>query len=240
VIGNARRTFTVLAIVLVAWTSAAVRASEFTADESLSRLKRGNARFVANPSEALPIDVARREELVKGQAPFAAVLSCADSRVPPEVVFHASLGDLFVVRAAGHVADKSILASLEYAVEHLNVPLVVVMGHEMCGAVKATLDTPVGQSLGPNMDYLIKAIRPATQRAVASTDALRLRAAIMEHVEGTINTILDESPVVRHAAERGQIGLVGGYYELSSGRVYFSAMVDMPKAAAAPAVSMSH
>ena len=144
-IGNARKTFTVLAIVLVAWTSAAVRASEFTADESLSRLKRGNARFVANPSEALPIDVARREELVKGQAPFAAVLSCADSRVPPEVVFHASLGDLFVVRAAGHVADKSILASLEYAVEHLNVPLVVVMGHEMCGAVKATLDTPVGQ-----------------------------------------------------------------------------------------------
>ena len=220
--------------------AAAVRASEFTADESLSRLKRGNARFVANPSEALPIDVARREELVKGQAPFAAVLSCADSRVPPEVVFHTGLGDLFVVRAAGHVADRSVLASLEYAVEHLHVPLIVVMGHEMCGAVKATLETPVGQSLGPNLDYLVKSIRPATQRAVASTDALRLRAAIMENVEETINTLLDDSPALKHASERGTIGVVGGYYELSSGRVYFSAMVDMPKTPATAAVPMSH
>jgi carbonic anhydrase len=198
--------------------------------ESLARLKAGNARFVADPAEALPIDAEKRAALATGQAPFASVLSCADSRVPPEVIFHTGLGDLFVVRSAGHVPERGVLASLEYGAEHLNVPLIVVMGHEMCGAVRATMETPRGQSLGPNLDFLIKSIRPAVARAMPQPESQRLRAAIMENVEETINGILAGSPILKHMADEHKVGLVGGYYELASGRVHFSAMVDVPVA----------
>src|SRR5687767_15162548 len=164
-----------------------------TPAESVTRLKAGNARFVTNPSEGLPVDANTRAALATGQTPFATVLSCADSRVPPEIIFHANLGELFVVRAAGHVADHSVLASVEYAAEHLHVPLVVVMGHEMCGAVKAAVETPATTSLGPNLDYLLKAIRPAVARTSAVPADTRLRAAILENVEETINDLLTKS-----------------------------------------------
>ena len=222
--------------VLVLAPLALARAEAPAPAESLARLKAGNATFVADPSEPLPVDAEKRAALAKGQSPFATVLSCADSRVPPEIIFHAGLGDLFVVRAAGHVADRSVLASLEYAAEHLHSPLIVVMGHEMCGAVKATMETPKGQSLGPNLDYLLKAIRPAVARAASQPESQRLRAAIMENVEETINNLLTSSPILKHMADEKQIGLVGGYYELASGRVLFSAMVDVP----APFSTASH
>jgi carbonic anhydrase len=105
---------------------------------SVNRLKAGNARFVANPAEPLPIDAEHRAAAAKGQAPFAGILSCTDSRVPPEVVFHTGLGDLFVVRSAAQVTDQSVLASLEHAVDTLHVPLIVVMGHEACDIVTST------------------------------------------------------------------------------------------------------
>jgi carbonic anhydrase len=194
--------------------------------DSLARLKAGNATFVSAPQEALPIDVARREALVQGQTPFAMVLSCADSRVPPEVVFHAGLGDLFVVRAAGQVADRSVLASLEYGAEHLHVPLLVVLGHETCGAVKAAVETPAGKSLGPNLDYMLKAIRPAVARAAAEPAASRLRAAILANVEENINDLLGHSQVLKHLVEARELGVVGAYYELSSGRATFSEPVE--------------
>ena len=199
-----------------------------TPAESVARLKAGNARFVANPSEALPIDAARRTALAKGQTPFATVVTCADSRVPPEVIFRAGLGDLFVIRAAGHVADHSVLASVEYAAEHLHVPLVVVMGHEMCGAVKAAVETPAGTSLGPNLDYLIKAIRPAVGRTAGHPSETRLRAAILENVEETINDLLTKSAILRHLSSTDEVKLVGAYYELASGRVHFSEIVHVP------------
>lgn len=198
--------------------------------ESVARLKAGNARFVANPSEALPIEAARRAALANGQTPFATVLSCADSRVPPEIIFHADLGELFVVRAAGHVPDHSVLASVEYAAEHLHVPLVVVMGHEMCGAVKAAVETPAATTLGPNLDYLIRAIRPAVARTASAPAETRLRAAILENVEETINELLAKSATLRHLSDAGEIKLVGAYYELASGRVHFSEIVHVPAA----------
>ena len=219
---------TSVAVFLLAAPMAFLQAEGPAPAESLARLKTGNAQFVADPSVALPVDAAKRTSLAKGQAPFATVLSCADSRVPPEIIFHTGLGDLFVVRAAGHVTDRSVLASIEYAAEHLHVPLIVVMGHEMCGAVKATIETPRGQSLGPNLDYLLKAIRPAVSRAAAQPESQRLRAAIMENVEETINSLLGDSAILKHMAEEKRIGLVGGYYELASGRVHFSALVDVP------------
>jgi len=224
------RTGTVLGITVVCGLLAAaghvVSASAGGPAESLDRLRTGNAKFVAAPQEALPIDAARRTALVQGQTPFATVLSCADSRVPPEVVFHTGLGDLFVVRAAGEVTDKSILASVEYASEHLQVPLVVVMGHEMCGAVKAAIETPAGKSLGPNLDYMLKAIRPAVARSAAEPAAARLRAAILANVEESINDLVSESHILRHLVETHKLAIVGGYYELGSGRVFFSEPVE--------------
>jgi carbonic anhydrase len=204
-----------------------VSAETLTPVEAVARLKSGNATFMAHPEDALPVTVDQRNALVAGQSPFASVLSCADSRVPPEVIFHAGLGELFVVRAAGHVADRSVLASLEYAADHLHVPLIVVMGHESCGAVKTAMDTPAGRSLGPNLDYLLKAIRPAVAAAASAPEATRLRTAILKNVEDTVNDLMDDSATLRQLAESGSMGLVGAYYELSSGRVYFSEPVSV-------------
>lgn len=199
----------------------------FTAPESaalvsIDRLRTGNAVFAAHPEEALPITGERRTELTKGQAPFASVLSCADSRVPPEVVFHTGLGDLFVVRAAGQVTDKSVLASLEYAAEHLHSPLIVVLGHESCGAVKAAMETPATTSLGVNLDYLLKAIRPSVAAAAAEPETTRMRVAILKNIEESLNDLIDGSPILKKMLEEGEIGVVGAYYELASGRVHFS------------------
>jgi carbonic anhydrase len=209
-----------------------VASAPTAAAESLSRLKAGNAIFVANPEAPLPIDGTNRKALAQGQAPFAAVLSCADSRVPPEVVFHVGLGQLFVVRAAGHVSDRSVLASLEYATEHLKAPLVVVMGHEACGAVRAAVETTGATSLGPNLDYMLKAIRPAAQATAASPAETRLRAAILRNVEESINDVIDDSAILRRLAETGAVTFVGAYYELSTGRAYFSDPVAMPTGSA--------
>ena len=222
-----RRTGYVVATALVVAAVADLPGARAGADpptptEAIARLKSGNARFVANPESALPITIERRSALATGQTPFAAVLSCADSRVPPEVVFHTGLGDLFVVRAAGHVADRSILASLEYGVEHLHIPLVVVMGHESCGAVKAAAETPATTSLGPNLDYMLKAIRPAVKATSAAPDAVRMRAAILKNVEDSINDLMTNSQILRHMAETGKLGFVGAFYELGTGRAHFS------------------
>lgn len=205
--------------------SAAVGSEGTPGLESLARLRAGNARFVTNPSEALPIDAARRAVLVNGQTPFASVLSCADSRVPPEVIFHTGLGDLFVVRAAGEVADKSVIASLEYGAEHRHTPLLVVMGHEFCGAVKTAIETPAGVSMGPNLDFLLKAIQPSVARTAAIPEKQRLRAAILDNVEEQINDLVKDSAILRHLSQTGALVMVGAYYELSSGRVLFSDVI---------------
>ena len=215
-----------LACGLFVTAGGALRASEAGPAESLARLKAGNATFVSAPQDALPVDAARRTALAQGQTPFATVLSCADSRVPPEIVFHQGLGDLFVVRAAGEVTDKSVMASVEYASEHLHAPLLVVMGHEMCGAVKAAIETPEGKSLGPNLDYMLKAIKPAVARTRSEPAASRLRAAILANVEETINRLVGDSEILRHLIAEHKLGVVGGYYELSTGRVHFSEPVD--------------
>src|SRR5262249_55113863 len=204
-------------------------------DEWGGKLKTGNARSVANPEEALPVDSARRAALAKGQTPFATVLSCADSRVPPEIVFHTGLGDLFVVRAAGNIADKAILASVEYAAEHLNVPLVVVMCHGSCGAGKAAAETPANRSLGPNLDYLLKAIRPSVAAASTRPEAERMRAAILGNVEETLNDLVAESAILKQLGQEGRLGFVGAYYELGTGKGYFSEPITLASAVVASA-----
>jgi carbonic anhydrase len=213
--------------VALAMPLAADQAETTSPAAAIARLKSGNAAFVTAPESALPVDAARRAALAAGQSPFATVLSCADSRVPPEIIFHAGPGDLFVVRSAGHVADRAVLASLEYGAEHLHVPLLVVMGHESCDAITTAAATPATQSLGPNLDYLLKAIRPSIGTAGAGADAAAIRAAVLAHVEDTVNDLMDGSAILRRLANSGSMGLVGAYYELSSGRVYFSEPVSV-------------
>jgi carbonic anhydrase len=190
--------------------------------ESLAKLKAGNAVFVANPADALPIDAAARAAAVKGRTPFAAVLSCADAAVPPEVIFHVGLGDLFVVRAAGPVADRAVLASLEYAVEALRVPLIVVMGHEACGIVRTGLEGSDGAKVGSNFAHLLKRMRPVADHHDVPADAARVRQTILEHVEEQINVLLQESTTIKSRVHESRVAIVGGYYELLSGVVHIS------------------
>lgn len=218
------------ALLIVAGLDGRIVASPSAAMASLAKLKAGNTRFVASPQDALPVDAGKRSALAKGQTPFATLLSCADSRVPPEIIFHTGLGDLFVVRAAGNITDKAILASIEYSVEHLNVPLVVVMGHESCGAVKAAVETPAGQSLGPNLDYLVAQIRPAVNATASKPEAERMRAAILANVEESLNDMLAGSAILREFGKEGKVAFVGAYYELASGKAYFSEPVAPPPA----------
>lgn len=221
------RTWAVLAMAVML-AGSAVGSEAPDAGDSLARLKAGNARFIANPAMALPIDPQHRAEPGQGQMPFATVLTCADGVVPPEVVFNATLGDLVVVRSAGHVPDRAVLASLEHGVEQLHTPLLVVMGHQMCSAVRTAIDGPVGESRGPNLDFLLKALQPALTRSASAPAHQRLRAAILENVEETINDIFEQSPALRRHAEAGTVTLVGAYYEQASGRVVFSEVVQPP------------
>jgi carbonic anhydrase len=201
-------------------SSFALGADAPSASEVLARLKAGNERFAADASARPPVDHGRRMALSTGQSPFATVLSCADSRVPPEIVFDTGLGDLFVVRAAGEVVDHSVLASVEYAAEHLHSHILVVMGHEFCGAVTAAINTKA--SLGPNLDFLVNAIKPAVVRTANAPENERLKAAILANVEESINDALAQSEILRHLVASSTVTIFGAYYELASGRVTFS------------------
>jgi carbonic anhydrase len=195
---------------------------------ALGRLKVGNERFVKNASAPISLSTFTRQELAKGQQPYAMVLSCADSRVPPEYIFNAGLGELFVVRAAGEVVDRSVLATLEYGAEHLHIPLLVVMGHESCGAVKAVVDN--AEVAGPNLEYMVKAIRAGVTRT--KTEQIAIKDAILANVEQAINDALAGSEILRHAVDGGGLQVVGAYYELGSGQVTFSEPIATPDAVA--------
>ena len=228
-----------LAVALLFGTT--LSAADNTPAAAIERLKSGNARFVANAAAGLPVDEATRQAQTKGQSPYAIVLSCADSRVPPEIIFNAGLGELFVIRTAGEVTDKAVLASVEYAAEHLHTPLLVVMGHESCGAVKATVETkPGAASMGPNLDALVAAIRPAFDRMSEPADLEHMREAVLANVEQVVNDILEDSQIVNHLATAGDIQLVGAYYELGTGRVRFSQPVSAATIPAGRAGSPGH
>ncbi len=184
----------------------------------LARLKAGNDRFVKGAQSSAPLGTTARQALTKEEHPFAMVLSCADSRVPPEYIFNAGLGDLFVVRAAGQVVDRSVLASLEYGAERLHVPLLVVMGHESCSAVKAAVDAERGE--GPNLEYLVSHIRAGISHN--PSERQDLRGAILANVEQVINDAMSGSQILKQAATSGHLQVVGAYYELGSGTVIFS------------------
>ncbi|GAA4976045.1 carbonic anhydrase [Kineococcus glutinatus] len=192
-------------------------------DEALELLRQGNARFAAARAQHPDSTPARRRQVARGQHPFAIVLSCADSRVPPELVFDQGLGDLFVVRTAGQVLAPPVLGSIQYGVEHLHAPLLVVLGHERCGAVSATLEA-VEKGSGPSgtaIDSLVDAIRPAAERALAGTDeAHRLAEAVRLNVGDGV-AALAADPLLAGAVEAGHLRITGATYGLDDGAVAF-------------------
>lgn len=192
----------------------AIASNNITPDEALRKLMAGNQRFVAQKRKSPNQDVVRLNEVAKGQNPYAAILGCADSRVPSEIVFDQGLGDLFVCRVAGNIAIAEEIGSLEFGAAVLGTKVIMVMGHERCGAVDATLKgTPVPGQIGSLLD----AIRPSLVKAKnLPGDPLEnaCKANITYQVEQ-----LKKSPVLAKLTTEGKLKIVGGYYDLDKGTV---------------------
>jgi carbonic anhydrase len=184
-----------------------------TAGEALERLKKGNERFRKGRPEGPGRDDSRRRELIEGQSPFAAILGCSDSRVPPSAVFDTGLGDLFVIRVAGNVANTSSIASIEYAVAHLGTKLIVVMGHQSCGAVTAAVQ---GGDAGKNLSTLLGYIRPALEPPEQDVDVVARRNA-----RNSATRLVEESEIIRRAVGEGGVMIVTAFFHLSTGEVEF-------------------
>ena len=188
------------------------------AKAALFQLMVGNLRFAAGTPKHPHQDPQRRQELSAKQSPLAAILCCSDSRVPPEIIFDQGLGDLFIVRVAGNAAAFSdVIASLEYAVDHLHTPLVLVLGHQNCGAVTAALE---GAELEGSLGKLIAAIKPAVELSQHQPGD-RLDNAIRTNIQLSLKNILKFSPIIATAVQHGEVELSGAYYSLHSGRVEF-------------------
>lgn len=184
-------------------------------EKSLRTLMQGNARFAAGTPQNPHRDSAHRQEITADQHPIAAVLSCSDSRVPPELVFDQGLGDLFVVRTAGEVLDAVALGSIEYAVEHLHVPLLIVMGHTGCGAVKAALsDKP---SDGHIMS-IVRSILPALQQSHTQLGD-PLKNAVWANVAYVTKQLKYAQPILANEVQHHKLTIVGAVYDLNTGLV---------------------
>jgi carbonic anhydrase len=197
-------------------------ATSYTAEQALQRLKDGNARFVNGQARFPTVQKDVLAELAKDQHPYATILGCSDSRVPPELVFDAGFGELFVIRVAGNVLGPSIFGTLQYAGAHLNTPLFVVLGHEGCGAVKAAIGGKFhGEQHRSRIALLLENIVPALEGLDASMpDQAMLHAGVEANVRWTVRQLL-ESPEGRARAAEGKMKLVGGVYDLSTGAVRF-------------------
>lgn len=196
-------------------TTSEMTSSALTPDEALSKLMEGNQRFVTNRRLNPNQDSVRIRQVATGQAPFAAILSCADSRVAPEIVFDQGIGDLFVVRVAGNIAITEDIASEEFAVGVLKAPLLVVLGHERCGAVQAALETAT--ELPGVIESLVYAIRPAVTASEGKSGD-RLTNAIKENVRLQVQR-LQTSSVIAKAVAEGKLKVVGAYYDLDTAEV---------------------
>ncbi len=195
--------------------------SGVSADKALIILKEGNHRFITGNTEHPSQDSMTRDKTAtKGQHPFAIVLSCSDSRVPVEILFDQGVGDIFVIRVAGNVANVDEVASSEYAADHLNVPLLVVLGHSKCGAVTAVVEN---QEAHGSIPYLVKSIVPAVNSAKkhnpnAKGEAL-LEAAIRANVLQAMSDLFQKSPIITDKVKNNKLKVVGGYYHLDTGKI---------------------
>ncbi|MEM3361715.1 MAG: carbonic anhydrase [Candidatus Anstonellaceae archaeon] len=184
-------------------------------EQALNLLIEGNKRYCSSREQKKDFG-AKRKEFLNFQKPFATILSCSDSRVVPEFIFDANIGDLFVVRNAGNLAvDKTTLGSLEYGIEHLKTPLLVILSHQSCGAVCATCDSR-GKSNEGNIKYIIKAISPAAKKS-----NFEKQQSIISSAQETLKTILKKSKIISKAYNEGKLKIVLGYYSFEDGSVKF-------------------
>jgi carbonic anhydrase len=213
--------------------------------EAIARLREGNGRFAAGTMQH-PHDSSqerahmaknsyenagmiflgitaeqaakRRAELANSQHPFATIVSCSDSRVPPEIVFDQGLGDLFICRVAGNVINDESLASIERSVDHLGVRLVHVLGHQSCGTVKAAKETIAAKGVAPaHIESLVKAIRPAVEATVHGD----LEATVEANVKNVVHALRSSVPILKGKVDSGEVRVMGGYYSLDTGAVTF-------------------
>ncbi len=186
-----------------------------SSEEALARLVAGNERYVNSQMDNPNQTTERRAELLGGQNPFAIVLGCADSRVPPEVIFDQGLGDLFVIRVAGNIIDDVVLGSIEYAAEHLHTPLMVVLGHSYCGAVGATV---AGGDLEGHLPSLATAIQPAVD-SVKGQEGDLVDNAVRANAKMVAEQLRSSTPVLSTLVEAGSLKVVAARYDLDSGKV---------------------
>jgi carbonic anhydrase len=207
-------------------------------------MTRGNDRFVAGEPLHPRQDVERRAELAAGQAPIAALFGCSDSRLSAEIIFDKGIGDLFVIRNAGQVISESVVGSIEYAVAVLNVPLIVVLGHDSCGAVAAAIQSQTADAapLPPHIAHLIAPIIPAVRRVAGADAAFNAHGAIdaskidsrdvgREHLRDTISELLEASELISDAVAAGTLAIVGANYSLLVGRAELDTVIGSVESA---------
>lgn len=209
-------------VLFIAVSFTAFNAFAENADEALSLLKEGNKRFIAMKMQYPDISAERRTDTaVGGQKPFSIVLTCSDSRVPVEIIFDRGIGDIFVVRVAGNIAtDPSVIGSIEYAAEHLDSPLLVIMGHTECGAVKAAISGP---PLEGNVRIIQNTIKAVAERIEKDRPGLQGNDLTLAVVKGNVlqakNNLLSESKEIEHMAGEGDLKIMTAVYDLKTGLV---------------------
>lgn len=201
-----------LFLILPLLFSLSIECAEVTA---LDRLVQGNERYVNSATVCHEDWSAKRMALVEGQKPFAVIVACSDSRVPPEIVFDQTLGDLFIVRVAGNVVDDFAMGSVEYGVSVLGAGLVVVLGHSNCGAVDAALK---GMKFDNHIQEVLNEIRPAIKEF---KEGSQLEKAIKANVKSVEGMLRSSKQVLAELVEKGSLQIVGGYYDLATGKVEF-------------------
>jgi len=202
-------------------------------DEALQKLMEGNQRYVENQMTGTKLcDLTTRSSLAKSQKPYAIILTCSDSRVPPEIIFDKGLGEIFVIRVAGNVPDPIVLGSIEYAAEHLGSPLIMVLGHERCGAVKATVDAK-GKSTGSkNIDAIVKAVAPSVKSATRDCQACKddtkcadtkkdefVECLVDANAKNVAASLTKNSKILNHLLHEKKIRIVSAKYDLDDGKV---------------------
>ncbi|MBL4931931.1 carbonic anhydrase [Clostridium paridis] len=197
-----------------------IRPEKVRIDAAKKLLVEGNKRYVDNKTFANDISDTKRKKLSSnGQKPFAVILSCSDSRVPPELVFNQGLGDLFVIRNAGNVVDPIVLGSIEYGVEHLDVPLIVVLGHEKCGAVEATIKD--GEA-SENIASILNKIKPSYNKVKNKNQNIDevINLTVNVNINNSV-AIISQSPVIKKLLDEKKISIIGAKYKMDTGEVIY-------------------
>ncbi|MDD7793384.1 carbonic anhydrase [Clostridium sp. 'White wine YQ'] len=197
-----------------------IRPEKVSIDDAKKLLVDGNKRYVDNKPLAIDISDTRRKNLSSnGQKPFAVILSCSDSRVPPELVFNQGLGDLFVIRNAGNVVDPIALGSIEYGTEHLNAPLIVVLGHEKCGAVEATIK---GGETSENITSILNKIKPSYNKVKNQSQNIDevINLTVNENINNSVS-VISKSPVIKKLLDEKKVDIIGAKYKMDTGEVTY-------------------